>query len=360
MSQPEPSLNDDAVHDLDPSFITPPNKEGEDKPLVNITATQNDFPQPSEMGEGELYKAVNDSEVLIKTVIDEQESVHDLEDVTKTIMAQETISASQVLAVDKSLGGKLTEAVPLNRFTDTPTKTGLPQVKGFVANYLEERQREASGKNEQLIASLPEWSAQVQNKIHEYFAVARSAAESIRLQASGFVNESPSDRRYLVYLNESQDSLIDLRKAQLCQYTRTNVEGKAHLSAQFLALAEAVFQLINRAPIGACKLLRLSVDAPPPKETGALENGSDSLHHVSGVNLMALAGLLASPLLISYIDDHLALIQPVSPEDLPQDMAKKMRAQNTMVTTVVELTYFLTLVSKYFSAMHLYRESVSV
>lgn len=360
MSQPEASLNDDAVHDLNPSFITPPNEDGEDKPLVNITATQNDLPQPNEMGEEELFRAVNDSEVLIKTVIDEQESVHDLEDITKTIMAQETISSSQVLAVDKSMGGKLTEAVPLNRFTDTPTKTGLPQVKGFVANYLEEKQREASEKNEQLIASLPEWSAQVQNKIHEYFAVARSAAESIRLQASAFVNEPPSDRRYLVYLGETQDSLIDLRKARLCQYTRTNVEGKAHLSAQFFALSETVFHLINRAPAGACKLLRLSVDAPPPKETGALEAGSENLHQVSSMNLMSLAAILSSPLLISYIDDHLVLIQPVSPEDPPQDMAKKMHAQNTMVTTVVELTYFLTLVSKYFSAMHLYRESVSV
>ena len=139
MSQPEPSLNDDAVHDLDPSFITPPNKEGEDKPLVNITATQNDFPQPSEMGEGELYKVVNDSEVLIKTVIDEQESVHDLEDVTKTIMAQETISASQVLAVDKSLGGKLTEASRLPLKAPLPIEVTLP--KSILASWFDSNAR---------------------------------------------------------------------------------------------------------------------------------------------------------------------------------------------------------------------------
>lgn len=353
-------LNEDATGDLEsPDFLTPPNKDGVEKPLVNIDAAPDDSPHPVEMGEKELFKAVNDSEVMIKTVIDEQESIHDLEDVTKTIMTQESISASEVLAIDKRLDGRLSEAVPLNRFTDTPTRTGVPQVKGFVANFLEEKKREVSEKNEQLIASLPEWSAQVQTKIHEYFSIARNAAESIRIQASTFVNEAPSDRRYLVYLNESQDSLIDLRKARLCQYTRSNVEGKQHLSPQFHALAETVFQLINRTPASSSKLMRLSLDAPVPKETGALE-ANQSEHELSNANLMALAIHLASPLLVSYIDDHMALIQPVTADDNPVDMAKKMRAQNTMATTIVELTYFLTLVSKYFSAMHLYRESVSV
>lgn len=359
MSRPESSLNDSALEDLnDPSFITPPNKSGEDRPIVNIKAVSDGSEEPDELNDRQLFNAVNESEVLIKTVIDEQESVHKLEDVTKTVMAQESISATDVLAIDKALDGKLTEAIPLNRFTDTPTKTGLKKAQGFISSFIDLKKKEAGSAGERLAASLPEWSAQVQVKLNEYFMIARSSAEAIRAQAAEFVNEDPSDRRYLVYLNQNADSLTDLRRAYLSTYSDSRTLDYGKLGKEFQNLSMATNDLLMKSPERGVKVLGLSVISPIPKTAQALEGSS--VGTIATTNLTILSSTLASPALITYLEQHLSVIQPVTAEDSPVKMAEKMRNQNTMATSLVEMIQFLSLVAAYFTAMSAYRDSVSV
>lgn len=355
MSQPEASLNDDAVSDLGNSgFITEPNQEGVKKDKVLTVNTSDDPLEPTEISQRELMQAVGQSEVVIKAVVDQEPIVKTLEDITETIFAQESISASQAYALDKQLSGKLLEAIPVNRFTDVPTRTSLPQVKSFAAKYMDEVKSQALDSQQKLKDSFPAWSKTVQETARVMMAKVAESLQGLRTQAQSFVSDPPDDRRYLVYIKPVKDGLINLRKAPISVYCTSSIVSD---KPEMAVLAKAVTSLsMSNLPKAAC-VIRLAMFGKVNPDLGVLEE-SGQLTSCS-TSLISIAACLAGPDCIAQIEELTASMETINAEEDPGDMARKMRDVNNMVTTAVEMTAAIELISNYFAAVEKVRDSNS-
>lgn len=131
------SLNDDALNELseESKFLTTP-KTDLPPPTDDMTVLADGKGQPTEPSDA-LIDRLTQTDLKIKTVVDDVETIHRFEDVSNTIQAAESISQSDVVEVEKTFGGFLGEEAQLEEFTKVPTRVGLTTVQRHMTQRIE-------------------------------------------------------------------------------------------------------------------------------------------------------------------------------------------------------------------------------
>lgn len=179
----------------DPATVTPSGEPVLDNPEGNTLAV---IAEPSGSGDKTddpeaLVKQMEESQTEIATTVNNITRVHDLDEVAQQVLAQESISQSDVEKVDKAFGGFIGEQANLNEFTEAPSRVGLTQVKTFVTSKLE---AEKTTTEEQYLA---------------FISSTKDQAAKLLVYLNGFV---PEVVRALDLLQEK--ALRDLPRASKC------------------------------------------------------------------------------------------------------------------------------------------------
>ena len=130
-------LNDDTLSELQPTdnFITPPSSDDSSLPPA-VVSVETPTAVSSE-GKDDYYQVAVDElskyDVQLKTTEDGLTRLHDLDRVTDTVLAAESIGQSDAEEVNRLLPALSEEVAPPKQFTELPTRTNLTETKAFIS-----------------------------------------------------------------------------------------------------------------------------------------------------------------------------------------------------------------------------------
>lgn len=218
-------LNQNAIDDLEPSFVHGEVVPDEDKALVIVGQDVDDNAQD------ELLE-LKEMDTLIQTNIDEEKRFHDMESVIEQVIGRESVSQTDYLTLSKHFPKIEEEVGPVKTFTDEPSKTNFQKTVNFAQDEIAAAKTAVRMTNQTFLKERFNRLKAITSTLFEGFedCVARYRLLSQR------VNEEQNiltDYKRFIIRDTSSNELHDLRA---CYFTMLREPGKFFQTALHLPL----------------------------------------------------------------------------------------------------------------------------
>lgn len=202
------AINDGVMDDLteggvvDNDVVLPPGQKPTTTGSAVINVNDNPAKTPSTILTPEAEEKLLNSDITFKLVKDGQTRLVALKDIEADIIGQESVSQKTALFVDNAFGNYITESMPINLFTEHPTKVNFMNVKTFMMNRIAQEEEIVVSNFGILLSNTDDIEAIV-NKIPASLEVLRSLLFSVRFDNVDFFEEIRTNKNVVISYHEA-------------------------------------------------------------------------------------------------------------------------------------------------------------
>lgn len=253
------SLNDDAISDLheEADYITQPEATAVKAAVDIVVIPELPLTEEEKEAAASAVGVLEAQSATIQTNVDEVKKLHDLNEVSSLVLAQESINKSDAVLIENVCGSDYVEKFSVEEYSETPSRTNLIETKRFLERYRET-------KSKKLIDDFLVYSSEVITQGTALLSLIEKAAEptmsnldDVRETALAALKLSYDNGAYLVYVKDgAHKKLRDLRKTHLYLFS---TEDLSDVKEDFPVKADSLRRL--REFIAGNEFGNLYVDA---------------------------------------------------------------------------------------------------
>lgn len=232
---------------LPETFVTPPSAGNPNGPEAVIGADPGAVNDTPEQVQAALDALLN-ANTQIATTEDNITKVADLKDVVSTVMAQESISQSDVEEIDRKVGGYLGDEVSIKEFTEAPSRIGLEQTRQFAQRRLEDQVASTKQQFEAFVAATKDHAVTLLTSLQKSVPVTIEMLESAEYVAARDLPRHAKCNRFWAFHTNKEGQpdgdAFDLRYG----YIRSGYdEGLIGVPEEIQQVHAMVFRAFNQA-----------------------------------------------------------------------------------------------------------------